>query len=162
MHIRWVAVMVVAAMIGCGLVWAPTADAQLKNEVKIYAGEDEKPASEARIVPDEYEVGVDGLTFLRIRSGAAGFTVAERGRTVDTRLTHIISYEDYSPDAVRIVPVRGKPTIYVGKVRLITVYPSDAAAAGVASTRELAETWAAAIAASLREVVPWARVQTER
>ena len=42
MHIRWMAVMVVAAMIGCGLVWAPTADAQPANEVKIYAGEDEK------------------------------------------------------------------------------------------------------------------------
>jgi hypothetical protein len=162
MHIRWMAVMVVAAMIGCGLVWAPTADAQPANEVKIYAGEDEKPASEARIMPDDYEVGVNGLTFLRIRSGAAGFTVAERGRTVDTRLTYIISYEDYSPDAVRIVPVRGKPTIYVGKVRLITVYPSDAAVAGAASMQELAETWAAAIAGSLREVVPWARVQTEK
>jgi hypothetical protein len=28
--------------------------------------------------------------------------------------------------------------------------------------QELAETWAAAIAGSLREVVPWARVQTEK
>lgn len=161
MHLRWMTVMVVAAMVGSALMWAPSADAQMRNEVKIYAGENEKPVTLARVMPDEYEIGVGGMMFLRIREGAAGFTAAERARIVNTRMTYIISYEDYDADAVRIEPVRGKPTIYVGNVRLITVYPSDVEAAGAGSMQELAEEWADATACCLRDVVPWARIQAE-
>lgn len=162
MHTRWMTATVVGVVvIGCTLLWAPPAGAQMPNEVKIYAGENEKPVTLARIVPDEYEIGVGGTMFLRIRGGAAGFSAAERARIVNTRLTYILSYGDLDPDAVQIIPVRGKPTIYVGNVRLITVYPCDAEAAGASSMEELATIWAAATACCLREIAPWARVQAE-
>lgn len=161
MHTRWMVAIVVGTVVGGGLLWAPRADAKMSNEVKIYAGPDEKPVTLARIMPDEYEIGVGGTMFLRIRGGAAGFSAAERARIVNTRLTYILSYADVDPDAVRIEPVRGKPTIYVGDVRLITVYPSDVEAAGASSMGELANIWAAATACCLRNVAPWPRIQAE-
>ncbi len=141
---------------------APRAYAQLENEVKILGGEDEKPVTLARTMPEEFEIGVGGLVFFRIRAQAAGFTPAERARIVYARLTHILSYEDVDPEAVTIVPVRGKPTIYVGNVRLVTVYPSDVEATNARSMRQLAEIWAASIACCLKNVAPWARVQSDK
>jgi len=149
----------VCALVVCAAAWAPQADAQLKNEVKIYGGEDEKPVTNAQIVPDEFEIGVGGLMMFRIRADAAGFTAAERARIVDARMVHILSYGALDPEAVQIVPVRGKPTIYVGDVRLVTVYPSDVEAAGADSMRQLAGWWAAAVACCLKSVAPWMRVK---
>lgn len=143
------------------LMWAPRAYAQLENEVKILGGENEKPVTLAKTMPDEFEIGVGGLTFFRIRAQAAGFTPAERARIVYARLTHILSYGEVDPEAVTIVPVRGKPTIYVGNVRLVTVYPSDVEATNARSMQQLAKIWAASVACCLRNVAPWSRVQNE-
>ncbi len=150
---------VALGVVVCAVVGAPQADAQLKNEVKIYAGEDEKPVTNARVIPDEYEIGVGGVIMFRIRAGAAGFSAAERARIVDTRMVHILSYGDLDAGAVHVVPVRGKPTIYVGEVRLVTVYPSDVEAAGAESMEQLAGWWAASVACCLKSVAPWVRVK---
>ncbi|MGD9495961.1 MAG: hypothetical protein AB7Y46_06605 [Armatimonadota bacterium] len=156
-HRRLLGAALVAAM--AVLVVAAGADAQMRNEVKIYGGADEKPVTLARQMPEQFDIGVGGLNFFRIRANAAGFTAAERARIVDARLVHILSYGPLDPDAVSIVPVRGKPTIYVGKIRLVTVYPSDVEAAGADSMQQLAYWWAASVACCLRDVAPWQRVQ---
>jgi len=156
---RLLGIVALGALAVCAMVWAPQADAQLQNEVKIYGGEDEKPVTNAQVVPDEFEIGVGGLMMFRIRADAAGFTAAERARIVDARMVHILSYGDLDPGAVRIVPVRGKPTIYVGDVRLITIYPSDVEAVGADSMRQLAGWWAASVACCLKSVAPWMRVK---
>lgn len=146
-----------AVVVVCGAMAQP-ATAQVENEVKIMAGEDEKPPDEAKFVPDVFDIGVDGEIFFRIRTSAAGFSAAQRAAIVNTRIVHIISYVPLTPGAVHIQHVRGKPTIYVGSVRLVTVYPGDVEATGAASMQQLATIWAASTACCLRNVAPWARV----
>lgn len=146
------------ALAVCSMVIAPAAMAQPEDEVKILAGEDEKPVTNAEAHPSYFDIGIDGETFFEIRASAAGFSAAERARIVYARIIHIISYGRVDPASVHIDYIRGKPTIYVGNVRLITVYPNDVAAAGAASMEELAQKWAAGVACCLERVAPWPKV----
>jgi hypothetical protein len=132
-----------------------------QDEVKIMAGEDEKPPDEAKFVPDVFDIGVNGELFFRIRASAAGFSPAQRASIVNTRIVHIISYEQVTPGSVHIAPVRGKPTIYVGNVRLVTVYPSDVEATNAESMHQLANLWAASTACCLRNIAPWNAVAAD-
>ncbi|MFW5867325.1 MAG: hypothetical protein ACOCX2_05885 [Armatimonadota bacterium] len=156
-HLAWAGAFAVAMAVVFGMMAQP-AVAQVQNEVKIMAGEDEKPATDAAHVPDVFDIGINGELFFRIRTSAAGFTAAERASIVNTRIVHIISYAPVHPGAVHIAPVRGKPTIYVGDVRLITVYPNDVEAAGAESMEHLASIWAAATACCLQNYAPWTAV----
>jgi len=135
--------------------------AQVEDEVKILAGEDEKPVTDAKHVPEVFDIGIAGEVFFRIRAEAAGFSAAERARIVNTRIVYAISYAPIDPVSVVIEPVRGKPTIYVGNVRLVTVYPSDVAATGATSMEQLANLWGASVAASLERLAPWQRMLEE-
>ena len=150
-----VAVLILVVCVGLSVA---IASAQVANEVVILGGSDEKPMVNARMVEDEVEIGVGGVMMFRIRASAVGYTPAERGRIVDARLVYALSYADIDPDSVMVYPVRGLPTIYIGNVRLITVYPSDAEAAGANTPEELANFWAASVACCLRSVAPWERV----
>ena len=134
------------------------AAAQPEDEVVILAGEDEKPITDARVIPDTFDIGVNGYSFFVIRTSAAGFSAAERARIVDTRVVHILSYADVREHQVRVEAIRGKPTIYVDDVRLITVYPNDAEAAGAASSWDLANSWAASTACCLQNYAPLANL----
>lgn len=149
-------------LVGAGLLvcWSLTAvcGAQPTDQVVILGGADEKPVAAAKRTPDEVAIGVGGVTLLRIRASAMGYSPAERGRIVDARLVYALSYADLDPDAVQVHMVRSVPTIYIGRVRLISVYPADAEAAGAASAEKLAELWAASVASCLRSLAPWARV----
>jgi len=124
----------------------------------ILGGAEEKPVVTAKHMEDEVEIGVGGVLMLRIRASAVGYSPAERGRIVNARMVHVLSYGELDPEAVRVVMVRSVPTIYVGDVRLISVYPSDAAAAGAKSAESLAQIWASSVACCLRSLAPWARV----
>lgn len=130
-----------------------------EEEVKILAGDEVKPVTDARHVPEVFEIGVSGELFFRIRADAAGFSAAERARIVETRIVHAISYSDICPESVHVRDVRGKPTIYIGNVRLVTVYPSDVAAAGAKSMNELARQWAESTACCLHRIAPWSRFE---
>jgi hypothetical protein len=152
---------VLAMAVVCGMLAQP-ALAEVEGEVKILAGEDEKPAADAKFVPDVFDIGIDGELFFRIRASAAGFSAHQRARIVNTRLVHIISFAPLDPAAVHVSPVRGKPTVYVGNVRLITVYPSDVEATGAQSMQHLANVWAASTACCLRNIAPWARIEAEQ
>ncbi len=131
------------------------------EEVKILAGEDEKPTTNAKYTPDVFDIGVNGELFFRIRAEAAGFSPHQRARIVNTRLVHILSYGPFDAEAVHIEPVRGKPTIYVGNVRLITVYPSDVEATEAESMEQLANVWAASTACCIENIAPWPHVAAQ-
>lgn len=160
-RLTMVAMLALAAVVVFGMMTQP-AMAQVEGEVKILAGEDEKPVTDAKYVPDVFDIGINGEMFFRIRAEAAGFSAAERARIVNTRLVYIISYAPIDPESVHIEPVRGKPTIYVGNVRLITVYPSDVEATGARSMEHLANIWAASTACCLRALAPWQRIEAQQ
>ena len=153
--------LVATVVFGYGLIFASGAIAQ-KEEIKILAGDHEKPITDAAFIPEEFDIGVSGELFLRIRANAAGFTAAERARIVEARIVYALSYGDLDPNAVTIRPVRGAPTIYVGNIRVITVYPADVEAAGAASRHALAQAWAEQIRCCLRAVAPWSRIEAEQ
>lgn len=152
-----VVMVALAVAVAFGMLTQPVM-AQVDNEVKILAGEDEKPVVDAKALPDVFDIGINGELFFRIRADAVGFSAAQRARIVNTRIVHIISYEPVGADAVHVEPVRGQPTVYVDNVRLITVYPSDVEATGAQSAQQLANIWAASTACCLRNLAPWSRV----
>ncbi|MCX7599951.1 MAG: hypothetical protein N2512_13950 [Armatimonadetes bacterium] len=125
------------------------------EEVVIWGSAAEKPALPENLSVASYEVGVNGVSFFIVRAPAAGYTVAQRGYIADLRITEVLSRGLTGP--VLIKWIRAKPTIYVGPVRIITVYPSDVAAWGVGSGAKLASMWARALRENLPKVVPGAR-----
>lgn len=148
----------VAALVVCAWLAIGVASAQVEDEIVILGGEDEKPVVEAKYVADEVEIGVGGILLFRIRASAVGYTPAQRARIVNARLVYTLSYGCVKPECVHVAPVRGLPTVYIGKVRLISVYPGDAEAAGAESSEWLANVWAAAVACSLPSLVPYVRI----
>jgi|GEM_PF-2334169 len=99
------------------------------------------------------EIGIDNHLFLRIRTPAAGFKIEERRVLLDQRLVEILSYENTRNPKVWIGNIRGKPTIYVGETKLITVYPRDAKANNTTSSW-LASHWAQRLRAGIPQVAP--------
>jgi len=142
----------VAALVACAWLAIGVASAQVEDEIVILGDENDKPAADAKYVADEVEIGVGGVMMFRI-----GYTPAERARIVDARLVHVLSYGCTEPECVSVASVRGLPTVYIGKVRIISVYPSDAEAAGAERSEWLANVWASSIAASLPSLVPYVR-----
>ena len=76
----------------------------------------------------------------------------QRMAIVDTRITEILSHGVLGP--VTVKAIRGKPTVYVGAYRLITVYPRDARNAGMSCSWQLAKQWAESTAKALPIVMP--------
>jgi hypothetical protein len=109
---------------------------------------------QAAPAPTETEISLDNQLFFRIRTPAAGYTVLEREKTIYQRLVVILSC--HRPGPVTISPIRGKPTIYVDGLQLVTVYPQDAAANPGASMMQLAQIWAANLRTGLPQVMPGA------
>ena len=99
------------------------------------------------------DIGIGGYHLFTIRTPAAGFTIAERERVVYMRLTRVISINLPLPYRWRVAKIRGKPTVYAGEYRLITVYPRDARAAGCTSMA-LAKQWCASLLDELPHVCP--------
>ncbi len=133
---------------------ATVATAEEACETVISGNLNEKPATRGPEL-EKADIAIGNFLLLTIRNPAAGFTVAERERIVYLRLTEVISNERVDPDNFRLIEVRGKPTICVGKYRLITVYPNDAEAAGC-SSEALAQKWLANLRANLPYVAPCA------
>jgi hypothetical protein len=115
----------------------------------IVLGQD-APAERKYVEPTEADIAIGDQLFFRIRTPAAGFRVVERERIINERLVDIIS--DGNPAPVTISPIRGKPTIYVDGVQLVTVYPRDVEANGAGCMMQLAKIWAKRIADGLPQV----------
>jgi len=131
-----------------------------QEEVVIWPHAVDKPKAPETFSAQAYEVGVNGVTFFVLRASAAGYRLIERAYIADLRLTEVLSRRLTGPVVVK--PIRGRPTVYVGPVRVITVYPSDVAACRAKSADELASKWAEALREGLPRVVPGARVGVSR
>jgi len=103
--------------------------------------------------PTQADIALDNYLFFRLRTPAAGYTVAARDTLINQRIIDIFATGE--PGPVTICDIRGKPTIYVNGIKLVTVYPRDAEAAGNGiCTQQLAKAWADRIEAGLRKVWP--------
>jgi hypothetical protein len=107
------------------------------------------------VEPTEADIAINNFLFLRIRTPAAGFRVVEREKIINQRLVDILSYR--APGPVTISPIRGKPTIYVDGVKLVTVYPRDVAANKAGCMQQLAGIWAQRLRDGLPKVMPGSR-----
>lgn len=121
-------------------------------EVVLWGDDTDKPKNPTNFTGTEFPILVDAAPFFVLRTGAAGYTLAQRGGIVDLRIDEALSRHLSGP--VSVSPIRGKPTIYVGPVRIVTVYPEDAVAAKAKDANELAAAWAEALAVGLPKVVP--------
>ncbi len=122
------------------------------DEVVILGSDTEKPQVPTGFTPEEAVIGVGSVHFFTIKASAAGYTIPQRARIVNIRLTELLSRRLAGP--VTVKPIRGKPTVYVGPVRLVTVYPQDVKAAKAVSARALAEEWAQSLRVGLPTVMP--------
>ncbi len=125
------------------------------DDIVLFGDVNAKPATRGPEM-DKADIAIDNHTFFTLHTNAAGYTIAERQRILNIRLTEIISKVRMTDDAFALSSVRGKPTIYVGPYRLITVYPNDAEAAGM-SMDELAQQWFESVCTQLPQVAPYAQ-----
>lgn len=122
------------------------------KEIKIWGGLSSKPKTSDNYEPTKANIGIGSFDMFEIQGPAAGYSLAEREVAIYNRLTEILSKGPVRPESVCVGKVRSAPTIYVGNYRLVSVYAKDAAAAGM-TQQQLAEKWAAGIAAALPKVV---------
>ena len=127
--------------------------AQVPGEVVLWGDEYSKPPTNAaNYDPERAEIKIDAAVFFELRSPAVGYTVAEREVIILQRIIEIFGSGKIAP--VYVAPVRGRPTIYVDKVRLVTVYPEDVVSYGARSAWTLAEQWAEGVRKGLLLTAP--------
>jgi hypothetical protein len=120
-------------------------------DIVIYTGGTDLP--EAAKLPDATagDIRVNDTFVLKLPGGGGGVPLDVRAEIMDTRITEILSAGIVGP--VVIGDVHGKPTIWVGPYRLITVYPEDATTEGT-TMKSLADTWAMSVQAMLWKCSP--------
>lgn len=127
--------------------------AAVPGEIVLYGDEAARPPTNAEgYNPEVAEIQIDAVLFFRIRTAAAGYSVAEREVIVQQRLVEAMSAGKIAP--VYVDEVRGRPTVYVDKFRIITVYPEDVAAVAGLSAYSIAESWAQGIREGLKKTAP--------
>lgn len=130
-----------------------TARCALSGEIVLWGSDTERPATNAAAyAPTSAAIQSDAAVYFEIRCPAAGYTVAQRERIILIRLAEALSQQQ--APVVAIDEIRGRPTLYLNKVRLVTVYPEDVAAAKACSARCLAERWAEGLRAGLAKTAP--------
>jgi len=118
------------------------------KELKVWGGLDSKPKVAEAYKPDKVEIGLGSYKLLELRGSAAGYGLAEREVAVYNRLVEALSRGPLTPEMICVGRVRSAPTVYVGPVRLVSVYASDAAAANT-TQQALAQAWRDNLAAIL-------------
>ena len=123
------------------------------GDIVYWASPEDKPSDNtAAYHPTETDINIGAIHFFKINTPAAGYTVAQRETLVLKRLTEVFSACKLGP--VTVKHVRGKPTVYVSNVRLITVYPQDVAASGAPSAEALAQSWAQSVRDAILKTAP--------
>jgi hypothetical protein len=125
--------------------------AAAQADIVIYTGGTDLPQVGKLPVATAGDIKVNGALVMKIPGNGGGLPLDVRAEIVDTRMTEILSAGLVGP--VRVGDVRGKPTIWVGDYRLITVYPEDAAAVGT-DMKSLACAWAVTVSQTLWRCSP--------
>jgi hypothetical protein len=145
-------VAVLAAMMLTSL-QAMAADRPARSQIVLWGDLNDKPVTNAADYnPTEAEIRIGDVLFMVIRTPAAGYTVAEREAVILKRLVAI--YESGKIAPVVVTPVRGRPTIAVNNIRLVTVYPRDVRTALDGDVWALARHWAEGIREGLLLTAP--------
>ena len=121
------------------------------GEIVMYGDDKDKPKTNDKWTPEKSDIAVDNGYFFTILTPAIGYSIPQREAIVYQRITQILSTNPLAP--VTVGKVRGRPTVWVGDMRLVTIYPVDAQAAKV-SEDELAAQIAAHTRAALKKVAP--------
>lgn len=119
-------------------------------EIVMYSGDGDVPKAGRLSGAIAGKIAVDGIAVISLPGGGGGVPLSVRAEILDTRMTEVLCRP---PAPVTIGEIRGKPTLYVGDLRLITVYPEDAAARGT-RMQELAQQWAAQVRAAISRCHP--------
>ncbi len=89
----------------------------------------------------------------RIRTAGTYGTLYERSAAIDKAIAEVISTQDTQHPHVRVAMKDGRWSVYCGDVRIISVYPQEAKANGVAA-KTLAQMWAKNIKTRLPLTTP--------
>lgn len=146
-----VAVLVVVLILSAAVAGFAQKSCPCAKEIKIWGGLASKPKTAEAYTPQKVSIGVGSFEMLELRQGAAGYSLSEREVAVYNRLIEALSRGPVNSQCICVARVRSAPTIYVGGLRLVSVYASDAAAAGMTQD-ELAARWRDRIAAVLPKV----------
>ncbi len=123
------------------------------GEIVLWGDDTEKPVTNAaNYQPTSAEIKIDSAVLFEIHTRAAGYSIAEREAIILQRLAEALSTGKITP--VRIGAIRGRPTIYIDRVRLVTIYPEDVAAVKAQSDWSLAQQWAAGVQKVLQQTAP--------
>ncbi len=142
-----------AAVVALMVLIPTTGVCMVADEICLYGHGDDRPLTDVRAYdPSIADVAIDAFLFFRIRTPAAGFSVAEREIIVLQRLVEVMSSGIIGP--VYVDEVRGAPTVYVDKFRLVTVFPCDVVACRATSAHALAQQWADSIRKGLLMTAP--------
>ena len=115
-------------------------------EIVIYSGDEDVPKAGSLPLATAGLIKVNDSVVMDLPGGGGGVPLNVRAEIMDTRMTEIMSAGIAGP--IIIGAIRGKPTIWVGDYRLVTVYPEDAAATGT-TMLDLAQTWAEGVRRTL-------------
>ncbi len=89
----------------------------------------------------EGEIVLGDITVMRIRTAAGNVTAAQRASMVQERINEVLAVPGLKANDVHIVKTAYGPTLYVRKIKLITIDP-DTAKDQSMTQDELAKTWA--------------------
>jgi len=113
------------------------------------------------VPPTQMDIAIGNTKFFDILTPAAGYTVDQRQKLVNQRLIDIFAAG--KPGPVTVSCIRGKPTIFVNGIKLITVYPRDVqAAGGKLCINQLADKWAESLRDGLKRVWPGCRFPAQK
>lgn len=106
------------------------------------------------------EIVLGDVTVMRLRVGSGNLDLQKRGDLVQDRINQILAIKDVTAKDVRVVQEKAGPTIYVRKIKLITI---DKPTADAASTdpMTLAKMWAHRLAGIVDQVnvmIPASRI----
>ncbi len=93
----------------------------------------------------------------RIRTAGPYESIYQRSAAIDQAIAEVISTQDTQNPEVRVAMKDGKWSVYSGPVRIISVYPEEAEANGIAA-KALAQIWAKNIKTRLPLSTPKSRM----
>jgi hypothetical protein len=102
-------------------------------------------------VPGDVTLG--GLVVLRVRYPAAGYSVAQRGDAIQSRLNEVLGMGQVAPEDVK-VGLMNKETAILVKGQLIITVDWTTARANKTTPDKLGQIWAANLRKALQEAMP--------
>jgi peptidylprolyl isomerase len=97
------------------------------------------------------EIIVGTVVVMRLRNGSGKLDVAQRAGVIQERVNQVLALTDVRAKDVQVKEDKAGPTIYVRKIKLLTVTPEDAQAANMEPLL-LAKVWARRLAGIVDQV----------